>query len=82
MAIPQISIIVHYVMPAGATAKDIKLSSDMYDNSKPGGYSWHADWFDGWDVATKNQWINTCNRGGMNCFSDVIAPGKSLYGER
>ena len=53
-------------------------SSDMYDASLKGGYSLHADWFDGWDPDVMQRWVNNCDRAQVDCGIDVLGDGTQL----
>ena len=61
----------------GQPLSALRLSSDMYSTSAPGGYSGHADWFDGWDQATKETFIRECVHREVYCFAQ-LGDGRSL----
>lgn len=56
-----------------------RLSSDMYDTSKKGGLSAHADWMMGWDVPTMASLVQNCLAKGLDCGVGGIGGGKALY---
>ena len=76
--IPVITINARFPIPAGANGWH--LSSDMYDYaSKGGGFSSHADWWNGWDAATEKTWIENCDNTSKDCHSYLLGNGKTLY---
>lgn len=77
VAVPEISMLFHYVVPPTGSAS-LRLSSDMYTGGA-GGFSLHADWFDGWDQATMQTWINNCVRN-FDCGVDFLGDGRRLNG--
>ena len=77
--IPVISIIVRFLIPAGG-AKGWHLSSDMYDYaSRGGGFSAHADWWNGWDPATEKAFIENCNNPSKDCHGYLLGDGRTLF---
>lgn len=55
-----------------------KLASDMYSGG-PGGFSGHADWWNGWDAPTFQRVITNCYKGGYDCSMNLLGDGKMLY---
>jgi hypothetical protein len=56
------------------------LSSDMYDYaSKGGGFSAHADWWNGWDPATEKAFIENCDNASKDCHGYLLGDGRTLY---
>ena len=55
-----------------------RLASDMYDPSGRGGYSLHADWFNGWDPAVMERWVKNCDQASVDCGVDVLGDGGAL----
>lgn len=78
--IPEISVKVHYAVGPRDDPSRWRLSSDMYDGG-PGGYSAHADWFDGWDQDTMRTWTTRCLQASRDCGSGFLGDGRTLYGE-
>jgi Domain of unknown function (DUF1996) len=77
--IPEITFNVRFPIPAGGT-QDWHLSSDMYDYAKlGGGFSAHADWFDGWDQDTEKTWIENCDNASKDCHAYLLGDGRTLY---
>jgi len=66
-------------VPAGGT-KGWHLSSDNYaiTDQTPGGFSTHADWFNGWDPAVFERFNNNCNKSLQDCGVDVLNDGYAL----
>jgi hypothetical protein len=75
VAIPEISYRVHYTVPA-AGPESLRISSDMYSGGT-GGFSLHADWWNGWEPATEATWINNCVRL-LDCQVDFLGNGTRL----
>jgi hypothetical protein len=52
----------------------------MYDySSKGGGFSAHADWWNGWDVDTEKTWIENCDNASKDCHGYLLGDGTTLY---
>jgi hypothetical protein len=81
VAIPEISFNVYYSQPAGGTSR-WRLSSDMYDTSKPGGYSAHGDYFEGWDPEIVKTFVSNCDNTGLDCHSHLLGDGRIIYNSR
>ena len=76
--LPMISENIKYkVTRAGAPAR-WRLASDNYGTDKPGGYSLHADWFNGWDAKVQALWIKNCLQANKDCGVDVLGTGTRL----
>jgi hypothetical protein len=76
IAIPVITFNIIWLVQPGDATDQWRLSSDMYTNG-PGGYSFHGDWFNGWDAAIENEWINSCVRAARDC-SNTLGNGRML----
>ncbi len=75
VAIPLISFNVLYPI------RDVtgwRLSSDMYDATKPGGYSVHGDWFEGWDEDISKTFVENCVAKGVDCHSHLLGDGRTI----
>ena len=66
------------VIEAGSTAR-WRLSSDNYGPDKPGGYSTHADWFNGWDPEVQETWVKNCLQAKRDCHGFLLGDGTSLF---
>lgn len=78
VAIPAITFNIPYLVPAEGT-RGWRLSSDSYDASKPGGFSAHGDWFDGWDPDIVKVWVERCVNPAMDCHSHLLGDGREIY---
>jgi hypothetical protein len=76
VVLPLITFVVDYYVPAGADTRAWRLSSDVYDTSKPGGYSLHADWMNGWDPTISDLWGVKCLRERRNCGAANLGDGR------
>jgi hypothetical protein len=74
----EIAYNVFWTTPPGGTAT-WRLSSDMYAGGE-GGWSGHADWFNGWDPAILSAWVNNCVRAGNDCHVSNLGDGRTLFG--
>lgn len=79
VALPAISFIVIYPVTASDDTRRWRLSSDNYSTAQPGGYSFHADWFNGWRPDVKDQWTRNCINPGNDCGSHMLGNGQGIY---
>jgi hypothetical protein len=77
VALPEISLNTHYKISEANSGTFLKLSSDNYSGA--GGYSMHADWFNGWDPATNTAWLTNCINGNLDCHDELLGDGRTLY---
>jgi uncharacterized repeat protein (TIGR02543 family) len=76
--IPAISLIAKFnVMDPNGT-QNWRLSSDMYSTAQVGGYSLHSDWFNGWNQAVMERFVQNCNRAEVDCVMDNLNDGQKL----
>jgi hypothetical protein len=85
-AIPAVTYIVDWVVPAGTDSSTLRLSSDGYTGG-PGGYSRHADYIEGWDDRVRDQFVRNCSAQHVDCHSHLLGRGPSgayeeVFGER
>ncbi len=79
VAIPVITFNVRFLIPSSGAA-DWHLSSDMYDYaSKGGGFSAHADWWNGWNPDIEQTWITHCENASKDCHGYLLGDGRTLY---
>jgi len=78
IAIPVITVNIHYPVPASGTV-GWHLSSDMYDYSQHGGYSAHADWFNGWNADLESVWIENCVQAAGDCHAHLLGDGRMFF---
>ena len=79
VALPAVSVLMYYAVTDASQTARWRLSSDNYDRSLPGGYSSHADWFNGWDVSTMNTFVSNCLDKTLDCHSFLLGDGRILY---
>jgi hypothetical protein len=79
IAIPEITFNIYYDVPAGKRSALWRLSSDMYSMAQPGGYSAHADWFEGWDPAIVAAFVKNCDQASRDCHSHLLGDGRMIY---
>jgi hypothetical protein len=73
-AIPQVTFVVKWKIPAGANSSQLRLSSDMYSGG-PGGYSLHGDYLEGWDDPVRDQFVANCSSKRLDCHSNLLGVG-------
>lgn len=79
VAIPVISFNVRFLIPPSGAA-DWHLSSDMYDYAtKGGGFSAHADWWNGWNPDIEQTWITHCENASKDCHGYLLGDGRMLH---
>ena len=79
VALPEITEHFDYPVTKGAHPGTWRLTSDMYDASKPGGLSAHADWMMGWDTETIKSIVENCLNKALDCGVGGIGANKSLF---
>lgn len=70
VAVPQLNLSVIWPLD-GEPPTALRLSSDMYSHDRPGGYSGHADWFDGWSEDVKQTFVTECIHREVYCFAQL-----------
>ncbi|MGL5908962.1 MAG: DUF1996 domain-containing protein [Phycicoccus sp.] len=75
--IPAITMNVMFDIPDSGT-QGWHLASDMYDYTTGGGYSAHADWWNGWDENIMNTWVTNCVVANRNCHNHLLGDGRTL----
>jgi Domain of unknown function (DUF1996) len=75
----QIGLNVKYKVTEAAAPARWRLSSDMYGTSKPGGFSAHGDWFNGWEEGVLNTWIKRCINDGYDCHGFLLGDGRIQF---
>lgn len=75
--LPELSMNIGYVVQDSGTETYLRLASDNYVG--PGGFSMHADWFNGWDPATMKLWVTNCIDPMKDCHSALMGDGRYLY---
>ena len=77
VALPEITINVGFLITEPNSAAFLRLSSD--NMNLPGGYSMHADWFDGWDVPTNMTFTRECLNKNKDCHGELLGDGRTLF---
>jgi hypothetical protein len=75
-AIPAITFVVDWQVPAGTDSSVLRLSSDMYAGG-PGGFSRHGDYIEGWDDVVRDQFVRNCSSQHVDCHSSLLGRGAS-----
>jgi hypothetical protein len=78
--IPQFTLGVHYTVASGDDLSQWRLSSDEMHPELPHGSTFHADYFEAWDVAVKAMWTGNCIDKLLNCSGGDLGNGKQLKG--
>lgn len=74
--IPTITMNVRWPVWDHANTEGWRLASDAYEG--PGGFSAHADWFNGWDPAVFEEIVDNCLEKGVNCGNQRLGQGQQL----
>lgn len=77
--LPMIAEKVRYMVTEAGSPARWRLSSDNYGTDKLGGYSLHADWFNGWDPKVQEIWLKNCLRANLDCGAELLGDGTTLY---
>jgi hypothetical protein len=77
--LPSISFNVVYTAKTKDAALKWRLASDNYDPAKPGGYSSHGDWFNGWRHDVSEAWFRNCLVAKKDCHSHLLGDGRMIY---
>jgi len=77
--LPKITMTIRWTVASTDQVSAWRLSSDNYDTTKPGGYSAHADWFNGWNPAVEANWLNGCVRAPRDCHAHLLGDGRAMY---
>ncbi|MBC8054963.1 MAG: DUF1996 domain-containing protein [Rhizobiales bacterium] len=75
--LPEITMNVAYRVTEANSSAFWRLSSD--NNALPGGYSLHADWFNGWDAAINKAFLAGCVNKNMDCHNHLLGDGRMVY---
>jgi hypothetical protein len=79
VVLPEISFNVVYTAKTRDAALKWRLASDNYDPAKPGGYSSHGDWFNGWRHDVSEAWFQNCLVAKKDCHSHLLGDGRMNY---
>jgi hypothetical protein len=76
--LPALSVSIDFPVPSGGTV-GWKYASDMYDMTNArGGYSTHADFYNGWNEETKALWVTKCLNERRHCADGELGDGRAL----
>jgi hypothetical protein len=78
VALPAITEFFDYPVTTASRPARWRLSSDMYDAARPGGYSAHADWMNGWDPTVMATLVSRCLNAGRDCQVGLLGDGTEL----
>jgi len=77
--LPTLTIITYYNLTTDAGSSKLRLASDNYATSSPGGYSSHADWMMGWDETVHKAWVDNLLNKGLDGHAHLIGDGRTFY---
>ncbi len=77
--LPAITFNVIYTARSLNASLKWRLSSDNYDPAQPGGYSSHADWFNGWRHDVSEAWFQNCLVAKKDCHSHLLGDWRMIY---
>lgn len=77
--LPMITEKIRYRVTEEGSTSRWRLVSDNYDKTIPGGYSLHADWFNGWDAKVLETWVKNCLQANRDCHVDLLGDGTALF---
>jgi Domain of unknown function (DUF1996) len=76
--LPSLSVGVDFPVGSSGTV-GWRLSSDMYDTTNSrGGYSLHADFYNGWNEQIKALWVTKCLNERRHCADGELGDGRAL----
>ena len=80
IAIPQITVNVHYTILPTDKLEKWRLASDNYTfNGTNGGYSAHSDYVEGWDRTAMEGIIKNCINAKKDCHAHLLGDGRMFY---
>lgn len=77
VALPEISFLVLWPVPASGSTAGWRLSSDTY--AGPAGYSAHGDFIAGWNPAIVDRFTRNCIVARRDCGSHILGGGWTIY---
>ena len=78
IALPEVAFNVVYTVNESDAPLRWRLSSDVYDKSLPGGYSFHGDWFNGWKADIMSTWVRNCDDASKDCLAHLLGDGRMM----
>ncbi len=77
--VAQVSFNVVYIVTEKDAPLRWRLASDMYDKTLPGGYSSHADWWNGWDANVSDAWSKFIIQAKKDGHAHLLGDGRALF---
>jgi len=77
--LPEISLHIRWSRTPTTKFYELRLASDMYDTRVGGGYSAHADWFEGWRDDVKESFVRNCVNASRDCHAHLTGDGREMY---
>jgi hypothetical protein len=77
--LPEITYNVHFPVTQSGASAHWRLSSDMYGTDKPGGYSAHGDWFNGWQAQALRAFVVNCDNRPADCHAHLLGDGREIF---
>ena len=78
VTLPIITITAVYPVTEKDSPLRWRLASDTHDLGQPGGYSLHADWFNGWKPEIMDAWIKNCDQASKDCAAHLLGDGRMM----
>jgi hypothetical protein len=80
VAIPKITMNMHFPVTVANEVTTWRLSSDNYEfNGSNAGYSGHADWVSGWQQEIIEAAVKGCINAKKDCHGDLLGNGMAYY---
>jgi Domain of unknown function (DUF1996)/Domain of unknown function (DUF4124) len=79
VAVPVVTINADYFATTDAGTANWRLASDNYTKQSPGGYSFHADWMNGWDETVLQKVVDNCLNKSIDCGVNYLGEGHAFY---
>lgn len=76
---PEITTVIEYDIAEANAPLYWRLSSDNYSASNPGGWSSHADWFNGWKPEAMSTFVAKCLQPAKDCHVSLLGDGRAIY---
>jgi hypothetical protein len=78
-ALPEISYHIRIPVTVTETGRYWRLASDNYPSSQgAGGYSAHADWWNGWQPVIIDRFVRNCDQAARDCHSHLLGEGWAI----
>lgn len=77
--LPEISLHVAWERTATLNVSGLRLSSDHYASTLPGGYSAHGDWLEAWEPNIRDAFVTNCINKTLDCHAHLLGDGREIY---